>query len=68
MRSSYSKDLLDAVLDPHVKILIGGSTSGSIHAWSVDGATQELATVLPSGESLCIHSRDTTLQLLRALS
>lgn len=68
MRTNYSKDLLDAVLDPHVKILIGGSTSGSIHAWSVDGATQELATVLPSGESLHIHSRDTTLQLLRALS
>ena len=52
MRTNHSKDLLDAVLDPQVKILIGGTTSGSIHAWSMDGATQELASVLPSGESL----------------
>jgi hypothetical protein len=67
-RSKHSKELLEAVLDPHVKILIGGNDSGSIHAWSVDGTTQESRTVLPGGESLCIHSRDTTLLQLRALS
>src|SRR5262249_8409561 len=63
-----SKELLEAVLHPHVKILIRGSASGSIHAWSVDGTTQESRTILSGGESLCIHSRDTTLLRLRALS
>lgn len=63
-----SKELLEAVLDPYVKILIGGNASGSIHAWSVDGTTQESRTVLLGGESLRIHSRDTTLAQLRALT
>jgi hypothetical protein len=67
-RPKHAKELLEAVLDPHVKILIGGSASGSIHAWSVDGTTQEAAMVLPGGESLRIHGRDATLQRLRALS
>jgi len=66
--SKHYKELLEAVLDPHVKILIGGNASGSIHAWSVDRTTQESQTVLSGGESLCIHSRDTTLLQLRALS
>jgi hypothetical protein len=64
----HSKELLQAVLDPHVKVLIGEGGSGSIHAWSVEGTTQEIDTVLPSGESVHIHSRDTTLHQLRALS
>ena len=67
-RSKHSKELLEAVRDPHVNILIGGSASGSIHAWSVDGITQDVGTVLTSGESVRIHSRDTTLRQLRALS
>ena len=66
--TQHSKELLEAVLDPHVKILIGGNASGSIHAWSVDGTTEDVGTVLPSGESVCIHSRKTTLQQLRTLS
>jgi hypothetical protein len=65
---SHSKDLLEAVLDPHVKILIGGSASGSIHAWSVDGTTQEVEAILPGGQSVRIHGRDNTLLQLRALS
>ena len=67
-RSKYSKELLEAVLDPHVKIIIGGNASGSIHAWSVDGTTRESQTVLAGGESLCIHSRDTALLQLKSLS
>ena len=67
-RPKHAKELLEAVLDPHVKILIGGNASGSIHAWSVDGTTQESRTVLPGGESLHIHSRESTLIQLRALS
>jgi hypothetical protein len=62
------KELLEAVLDPRTKILIGGTALGSIHAWSVDGSTQESRIVLPSGESLCIHSRETTLRQLRNLT
>ena len=67
-RPKHSKELLEAVLDPHVKILIGGRASGAIHAWSVDETTQEAATVLAGGESLRIHGRDATLHELRALS
>lgn len=66
-RAKHSKELLEAVLDPHVKILVGGSATGSIHAWSVDGSTQDIGTVLPTGESVHIHSRDITLLQLRAL-
>ena len=36
-RLKHSKELLEAVLDPQVKILISGNASSSIHAWSVDG-------------------------------
>jgi hypothetical protein len=64
----HSKELLEAVLDPEVNILISGSASGSIHAWSVEGTTEETAAILPGGASVRIHSRETTLRQLRALS
>jgi hypothetical protein len=67
-RLKHPKELLEAVLDPHMKIIIGGNASGAIHAWSIEGTTQESRTVLPGGESLHIHSRDNTLLQLRALS
>jgi hypothetical protein len=34
-RANEWKELVEAVLDPNVKIIIGGSDTGSIHAWSV---------------------------------
>ena len=55
------------VLDPKVKIVVGGTASGWIHAWSVDATSQDTATVVPKGEILHIHGRDATLQPLRAL-
>jgi hypothetical protein len=67
-RAKHYRLLLEAVLDPNVQILVGGSASGSIHAWSVDGTTQETRTFLSNGESVRIHSRDTTLRQLRSLS
>ena len=63
-----TKELLDAVLDPRIKILIGASPSSTIHAWSVDGAAQESTCVTAKGAALHIHSRETTLHWLRALS
>ena len=62
-----AKPIVEAVLDPNVKIRIGGAASGWIHAWSIDGTTQDAATVLQQGETLRIHGRQKTLQTLRAL-
>jgi hypothetical protein len=62
-----AKPIVEAVLDPNVKIRIGGAASGWIHAWSIDGTTQDAATVLQKGETLRIHGRQKTLQTLRAL-
>jgi len=62
------KGLVDAVLDPSVKILIGGGSSSSIHAWSADESTKDVETRLEGGESVRIHSREATLNLLGKLS
>ena len=61
------KELLEAVLDPKVRISVGHDAS-AIHGWSVDAATQDSSTVLPTGETLHIHGRDDTVKRLRALS
>ena len=61
------KQLLEAVLDPNIRILVGHAAS-AIHGWSVDAATQGSSTVLPTGETLHIHGRDDTVKRLRALS
>jgi hypothetical protein len=63
-----SRGIVDAVLDPQVKIRIGGSALSSIHAWSLDPLTEETTTELPRGESLHIHSRETTLKAIRSIS
>jgi hypothetical protein len=63
----HANELLEAVLDPEVQIEIGGTGSGWIHAWSVDGATQDSGAVLSSGETIRIHGRDTTIRQLGAL-
>jgi hypothetical protein len=54
-RATEFRDLVNAVLDPRVKIVIGKRASCSIHAWSVDPTTQELSTTLSEGE----HCRST---------
>jgi hypothetical protein len=61
------KELLEAVLDPKVRVSIGRDAS-AIHGWSVDAATQNSSTVLQTGETLHIHGRDDTVKRLRALS
>jgi hypothetical protein len=63
----HAKELVEAVLDPSVKILVGGNASGWIHAWSIDGITEDTTAVLVNGQSAHIHDRAATLQQLRSL-
>jgi hypothetical protein len=59
--------LLEAVLDPKVKISVGHDAS-AIHGWSVDAATHDSSTVLATGETLHIHGRDSTISRLWSLA
>jgi hypothetical protein len=66
--ANKSGHLVSAVLNPGVRIVIGERESSSVHAWSLDGATQQVTTALSKGGSLHIYSRDTTLESLRRVS